>query len=769
MNGHPDSLARGPLAWLIRASMHTPVVVLTLTCLLIFLGLRSAPFDWALFGDVSNTVAADALPDTSENQQIVTATWPGRSPRDVENQVTYPLTVALLGVPGVRSIRSSSMFGLSSVTVVFEEHIEFYWARSRILEKLASLDSAQLPTGVRPQLGPDATALGQVFWYTLEAWSLPEGEREAEHLGGFDSYELRSIQDWQVKLALATVPGVAEVASIGGHVREFQVEVDPGALRVHQVTLEDVVRAVSQSNLDVGARTIELNRVEYLVRGLGFLESIEDLHKVVVRAEGGVPVTLDRVANLALGPAPRRGVLDKGGHEAVGGVVVARFGANPREVLEGVHDKLREIEDGLPTRTLDDGTRVRVRVVPFYDRSELIEETLGTLEQALSLQALVTALVILTLMAHLRSVVMVTGLLPLAVLLTFVAMRTFDVGANIVALSGIAIAIGTLVDMGIVLVENMVSSARGVKGRKARIEAMARGASEVGGAVLTSVATTVVGFLPVFAMHGAEGKLFTPLATTKTFALVASIVLALTVLPAWAAAWLARDEAIEAETKGTRKRWLHALLLVCGTIGVALVWQPLGPRNVFGNLLATGLLLGVPMLCFAALLSSYEHILRWCLEHKALFLCAPSGLIVAGATAWLGFEKTFGWLPDGLEQSRPTAAVADLFPGLGREFLPRLDEGAFLLMPVVMAHASIGEALEILQAQDRAIRAIPEVDQVIGKLGRVDSALDPAPISMIETLVSYLPEYRRAEAMALSSTATARPPFRRWFIGSPWM
>ncbi|HHI69305.1 MAG TPA: efflux RND transporter permease subunit, partial [Planctomycetes bacterium] len=370
-----------------------------------------APFDWEMAGLPRDPVPVDAIPDYGENQQIVFTKWPGRSPQDVEDQVTYPLVSALLGVPAVKSIRATSLFGFSSISVIFKDKAEFYWTRSRLLEKLASLPAGTLPDGVRPALGPDATGLGQVFWYTLEG-----RDEKGRPTGGWNLQELRSIQDWQVRYALQAVDGVAEVSSVGGFVKEYQVDVDPDSMRAYGVTLEDVARAVRRSNLDVGARTIEVNRVEYVIRGLGFIKTVKDLEETVVKARGGTPVLVRDVGRVVLGPALRRGALDKGGAEAVGGVVVVRYGTNPLAVIKRVKERIAEIAPGLPSKILEDGRLSKVTIVPFYDRTGLIYETLGTLNTALTDEILVTIIVVLLMVMHLRSSILISGLLPLAVL-----------------------------------------------------------------------------------------------------------------------------------------------------------------------------------------------------------------------------------------------------------------------------------------------------------------------------------------------------------------
>jgi len=710
---------------LLRFCLENKLVVLLLMCLLGAWGILVAPFDWQISGVRRDPVPVDAIPDTGENQQIVFTKWPGRSPQDVEDQITYPLTVALLGLPGVKTVRSTSMIGFSSIYVIFKEGVDFYWSRSRILEKLSSLPPDTLPASVQPTLGPDATPLGQVFWYTLEGRD-PEGRTT----GGWDLHELRSIQDFQVRYALASVEGVAEVASVGGYVQEYQVDVDPDAMRAHGVTLDHVFAAIRNSNVDVGARTIEVNRVEYVVRGLGFLKSVRDIENTVVRVKDNVPITVKHVARVALGPALRRGALDKGGAEAAGGVVVVRYGENPMAVIGRVKQKIREIAAGLPTRILDDGTHSRVAVVPFYDRSGLINETLQTLNDALYHEVLVTVIVVLLMVGHLGSALLISGLLPLAVLFCFVAMKQVGVDANIVALSGIAIAIGTMVDMGIVLTENIHRRLGEANADESRLATILSASTEVGSAVLTAVLTTVVSFLPVFVMIGEEGKLFRPLAFTKTFALIGAILVALAILPPLYHLFMGRRRptAPGATPWGRRVSYILAALVA---VWLALEWMPLGPGRALGNMLFTALLLGGVVLVFRLFQTAYEPILRWCLAHKLLFLSLPTLLLGFGLLSWLGFPEKARW-----------QWAQETFPGLEEETMPALDEGSFLFMPSTSAHASIGESLDMLQQQDMLIRQIPEVSNVVGKIGRVESALDPAPVSMVETIIQYKPEYR---------------------------
>lgn len=735
MNASPGLLER-----FLRFCLRRKLVVFLVAGLAAFAGVLVAPFDRDLGGLPRDPVPVDAIPDIGENQQIVFTEWMGRSPQDVEDQISYPLTVSLLGVPGVKTVRSFSMFGFSSIYVIFEEDVEFYWSRSRILEKLASLPSGTLPDGVSPALGPDATALGQVFWYTLEGRD-PHGNVT----GGWDLDELRSIQDWTVRYGLAAAEGVAEVASVGGHVREYQVDVDPDVLRAYGLSLEDVLGAVKMSNLDVGARTIEVNRVEYVIRGVGLAEGVDDLRRSVIAAPGGAPVTVGDVAHVGQGPALRRGVLDKEGAEVVGGVVVVRHGANPLATIESVKERIAEIAPGLPRKVLDDGTVSQVTIVPFYDRTELIHETLHTLDAALTEEILVTLIVVLVMVVNLRSSLLVASVLPLAVLLTFVAMKQFGVDANIVALSGIAIAIGTMVDMGIVIVENILSHLDEAPPDEDRVDVIARAGAEVGGAVITAVATTIVSFLPVFVMTGAEGKLFKPLAFTKTYALLAAVLVAVVVLPPIAHLLFRRYR--KSATGGGRGARIARIVNVVAiaVVGVILTdhWRPLGLDRGFAvNLLFVGLLLGGFLAAILLFQRGYPRMLGWALDHKGSFLTIPLVVVLMGGFVWLGFDAFFGWLPRGVRTAPPVAAVADAFPGLGREFMPPLDEGSFLFMPTTMPHASIGEATEILSTQDMALGTVPEVATAVGKIGRVTSPLDPAPLSMVETVIQYHPEFR---------------------------
>ncbi|WPJ97213.1 efflux RND transporter permease subunit [Coraliomargarita algicola] len=771
-----------PINGLIRFCLENKLVVILFTVVLVLWGIAVAPFDWESDLLPRDPVPVDAIPDIGENQQIVFTEWMGRSPQDIEDQITYPMTTALLGLPEVKTIRSYSMFGFSSIYIIFKDDAEFYWTRSRILEKLNSLPSGTLPQGVSPQLGPDATALGQVFWYTLEGMN-PDGEPS----GGWDLDELRSTQDWYVRYALQGVDGVAEVASIGGYVKEYQVDVDPDALRTYNIALHEVFDAVRGSNLDVGARTIEINAVEYVIRGLGFIENLDDLRKTVITQRNNVPITLEQVAEIEYGPALRRGALDKAGAEAVGGVVVTRYGENPLAVIKGIKEKITEISSGLPKKTLADGTVSQVEIIPFYDRTGLIYETLGTLEDAVRQQILVTIIVVVLMVMHLRSASLISGVLPLAVLFSFIGMKLFGVDANVVALSGIAIAIGTIVDMGVVLIENILKHLDDAPPEESRLEVVYRACTEVASAVVTAVLTTVISFLPVFTMEAAEGKLFRPLAYTKTFALIGSIVVALTIIPplahwfiagrykshlaklglwggigvigllaaifiSWFPWWLgllavataafhlSSPKMPEKVQRGTLFSF-NFVVAILVAFWLAADWKPLGPEQHLHNILFVLITVGGLLGFFYIFIRFYARILAFLLRLKMLFLGFSALIIVFGFAVWLGFGALFGWLPESVQNSKPYVKMAHAVPGLGKEFMPDLDEGSYLLMPTTMPHASIGEVMDVLSKQDMAINAIPEVESAVGKLGRVESPLDPAPISMIETIINYKSEY----------------------------
>lgn len=777
----------------IRFCLEQKLVVFLLLAFFIGWGVRVAPFDWKLESFPRDPVPVDAIPDLGDNQQIVFTDWMGRSPQDVDDQVTYPLTVALLGVPEVREVRSYSYFGFSSIYLIFNEGADFYWARTRILEKLGSLPPGTLPENTRPALGPDATGLGQVFWYTLEGRD-PKGQPA----GGWDLDELRAIQDWQVRYALLAAGSVAEVSSIGGFSREYQIDVNPDALRGNNVTLMEVAEAVRRANTESGARNMAINGVEYIIRATGYVRSLDDLRRAVVSVRDNTPITVGDLATVQLGPAMRRGGLDKNGAEAVGGVVVARFGENPLAAINETKAQITEVSTGLPQRAVvrwemtdlatvrdfaqkeglpiaedapQDSVRSpawqqwlirtdmaewpswltlsKVTVVPFYDRSSLIQETLGTLEDALRQEVLITVIVVMIMMLHLRGSLLISAMLPLTVLIAFVAMKQFGVDANVVALAGIAIAIGTVVDVGIVLTENILNHLHEAPPDEPTLETIHRATVEVASAVITSVSTTVISFLPVLTLTGEAGRLYGPLAYTKTFALIASVITAVVLIPPIAHLIMRRrnvPQRLRRYVIFPASRWVFSLV-IAGITGwwLAADWMPLGlDQSTFINVVFTALVIGGLLAFYRVFEHFYPAVLRWCLRRKAAFLLLPAGIVIFGVLGWLGWEKTFGWASSRLPMWADSRLWQDLektFPGLGGEFRPPLDEGSFLVMPTVNPHASLGEIIDYLKKLDAAISEIPEVDSVVGKFGRADSALDPAPISMYENVVNYKSEF----------------------------
>lgn len=742
---------------IIRYFLENRVITILILVLVVVWGISTSPFNWHGGIIPRNPIPVDAIPDIGDNQQIVATEWMGRSPKDIQDQITYPLTTSLLGIPGVKSIRSSSMFGMSFIYIIFDDNIEFYWSRSRILEKLNSLPPGTLPEGVQPALGPDATALGQIYWYTLEGRDPATGKPT----GGWNAEELRTIQDYYVKYSLSAAEGVSEVASAGGFVKEYQVELNPDAMRAFNVSVMDIMGAIKKSNLDIGAETMEINKVEYLIRGLGYIKDVSDLEKAVVTVRDGVPVRISDVAFVNIGPGTRRGGLDKEGVEAVGGVVIARYGSNPLEVINNVKDKIKEMAPGLPQKTLSDGTVSKITVVPFYDRTGLIKETIGTLETSLSHEILICIIVIIVLVLNLRASVVIASMLPIAVLSTFIIMRYTGIAANIVALSGIAIAIGVMVDVGVVFVESIIRymempENRGIRKGKAMVNLIYKAVSEVSGAIATAMITTIVSFLPVFAMEAQEGKMFSPLAYTKTYALASAFVLGLILLPTLSYILFS----VRIDSKRIRKV-LNYILIAAGVllsvlysnipalgltavglnnllahrwkkpgisnyinIGIALVvatyflaeeWLPMGPqKGIIVNLLFVTGCIAIILALLWLLVIYYERILRWCLNNRWKFMLLPIATILCGILIW---------------------------KRIGQEFMPSLNEGSFLLMPTSMPHTGIEQNLNYIEALDKRLAAIPEVETAIGKWGRVNSALDPAPAQMFENTINYRPEY----------------------------
>lgn len=766
---------------IIKFFLENKLVTMLLLVIVITFGIIFSPFNWHIGILPSDPVPVDAIPDIGENQQIVYTEWSGQSPQDIEDQISYPLTTTLLGIPGVKTIRSNSIFGVSSIYIIFDEDVDFYWSRTRILEKLNSLPPGTLPNGIKPSLGPDATSLGQIYWYTLEGQ-----DEQGRPNGGWDPQELRTIQDYYVKNGLTAAKGVSEVSSIGGFVKEYQIDIDPNAMKANGVNLTQIIQAVKNSNQDIGARTLEFNRVEYVIRALGYIKSIEDIEQSVVSVHNNIPIRIKDVANVNFGPATRRGGLDKDGTEAVGGIIVARYGANPLEVINNVKAKIKEISLGLPSKTLQDGSVSKVTIVPFYDRSGLINETLGTLQDALTLEILISIIVVIILILNLRASFLISSLLPIGVLMTFIAMRKFGVDANIVALSGIAIAIGVMVDVGVVFTENIIRHINEFRDKgKKLINIIYDATIEVAPAVITALTTTIVSFLPIFAMQEAEGKLFSPLAFTKSFAMISALIIGLVFIPTLAHIIFS----INISRKKT-KQVFNILLLPLGLsfiffgqsiIAIAIVmiainnllsykwskersefpnyinisiiafivvwlltkeWMPIGVQNNYiSNLLFVSIIILLVLALMRFIVKSYSKILKWALAHKGTFLSIPIVIILFGILTWQGFNKIFSFMPDSIKQSNTWISMNKTFPGLGNEFMPSLNEGSFLLMPTTMPHAGIEENLDVIRILDTKVNAIPEVENVVGKWGRTNSALDPAPTSMFENIINYKSEY----------------------------
>lgn len=750
---------------IIKYFLSNRLITIMLLIVIIVWGISTAPFNWNSLLP-RDPIPVDAIPDLGDNQQIVSTEWMGRSPKDIQEQITYPLTTSLLGIPGVKTIRSTSMFGMSFIYIIFEEKVEFYWSRSRILEKLNSLPPGTLPDGVQPSLGPDATALGQIFWYTLEGRDLETGKPT----GGWDPDELRTIQDFQVKYTLSAAEGVSEVASVGGFVKEYQVEVNPNALRAYNLSIMDVMNAIQKSNLDIGAETVEINKVEYLVRGLGYIKQVSDLEEAVVIVRNGIPVKIKDVAFVTLGPATRRGGLDKEGVEAVGGVVVARYGSNPLHVINNVKAKIEEMESGLPQKILPDGSVSKVTVVPFYDRSGLIQETIGTLQEDLSHEILISIIVIIVILLSLKASLIVSGLLPLAVLLTFIVMRLLNIDANIVALSGIAIAVGVMVDIGVVFVENIIQHMekpqnKGISKGEAFVDLIYKSVSEVSVPCIVAMLTTIVSFIPVFFLEAQEGRLFKPLAFTKTITLVSALALGMTIVPTLAYYIFS----VSFKSKSI-KTGFNILLIIGGFIwflfsgtfmvlfislfglsnllahkwknpktstyisaAIALLaalylltseWMPVGPHSgFFVNFIVVIVSIAIILAFFEVLITNYETIIRWCLANRWKFLTIPALTLLLGVTIWIGFDSLFGFVAKGFEtvgwksfrQTGVWQAANKTFPGIGEEFMPSLNEGSFLLMPTSMPHTGIEQNLAYIETLDKRISSIPEVEMTVGK------------------------------------------------------
>ena len=632
---------------IIEYSARNRVVVLMFFALVIAWG------GWSVY----NT-PVDAIPDLSDNQVIVFTDYPGRSPQVVEDQVTYPLAVNLQGLPQVRAVRASSAFGFSMIYVIFEDKADIYWARTRVLERL-NYAASLLPSGVVPTLGPDGTGVGHVFWYTIEG-------------KGYDLEQLRTLQDWFVRYQLNTVQGVAEVASIGGFVREYQIDVDPHKLFAYGIKVGKVMEAVKGSNKDVGGRLIEQADAEYLIRGSGYVKSKADLENIVVGADmRGTPVYLKNLGTVQIGGAIRRGLLEMNGEgEKVGGIVVMRYGENAKEVIDRVKTKITELEKGLPP-----GVRIKVA----YDRSDLISRAVDTLKENLLEESIVVSLVILVFLLHFPSALVIVLTLPISVLIAFITMKLMGVTSNIMSLGGIAIAIGVLVDAGVIMVENcyrhlseMPPEERTIK----RLEVIITSAKQVGRAIFFSLAIIVLSFVPVFMLEGQEGKLFHPLAFTKTFSMMGSAIIAITLVP----------------------------VLMFFFMRGKMPPESSNPVSTF-------------------FINLYSPVIRWVLKWK---------------------KTTIGL------NLLALAIAVPLFMNLGSEFMPPLDEGSLLYMPVTLPNVSITEAKRIIQVQDTIIKSVPEVEHVLGKVGRAETSTDPAPVSMFESIIILKPkaEWRKGVTKA---------------------
>ena len=602
-------------------------------------------FAWGLYSLRNNPI--DAIPDLSENQVIVFTEWMGRSPQLIEDQITYPLVSNLQGIPKVKNIRGTSMFGMSFVYVIFEDKTDIYWARTRVLERL-NYAQRQLPSGAVPTLGPDGTGVGHIFWYHFDA-------------PGMDLGEQRALQDWYVKFALQTVPGVSEVASFGGFGKQYQVTIDPYKLNYFNVPLMDVLSAIRRNNNDVGGRKFEMSDMAYIVRGLGYIQKTEDIENIPVGNYGSVPVRIKDVATVQMGGEGRLGIFDMDGTgEVVGGIVVMRYGENANTVIEAVKRKMTEVEKGLPP-----GVKFQVS----YDRSQLIQAAIGSVKQTLIEEMITVSIVVLLFLFHWRSALVILIQLPISVAVGFILLQAFGISSNIMSLTGIALAIGIVVDDGIVMVENAyrhLSEAPGKPGFAERLAIVSRSCKQVGPGVFFSTIVTIASFLPVFLLSGMEGKLFSPLAWTKTFILLVDAFLAISLTPV-----------------------LIVLLL----------------RGKFKPESAN------PITRFLEKL--YTPVLKLCLRWRKSTLTV---MLVA------------------------LALSVPMIMRLGSEFMPPLDEGSLLFMPVTLPDVSNSEVKRLLQVQDKIIAGVPEVRHVLGKAGRANTATDNSPISMIETIILLKPK-----------------------------
>ena len=646
---------------------------------------------WGLYAVFHTPV--DAIPDLSENQVIVFTDWMGRSPQDIEEQITYPLSVQLQGLAGVKAIRSSSEFNFSMINIIFDESTNFYFARTRVLERLG-IAQTKLPQGVVPYLAPDATALGQIFWYTVEG-------------DGYSLDQLRALQDYNIRYQLASVPGVSEVASVGGFVREYQVDINPVKLRAYDLSLGSVYSAIARSNMSVGGKTIVNNSSEYIVRGVGWLRDMADLESVIIETRQGVPLRVKDVATVQMGPEYRRSALEKNGRETVGGVVMMRYGGNPLAITEQIKQKIRALQAGLPQG---------VRVVPFYDRTRLIESAIHTVTGTLKEEMIIATIAILLILAHARSAFVVCITLPLAVAVSFLFMYYLGISSNIMSMCGIAISIGILVDAAVVMVENATHELKLHFGDQRvsgdTTEIIVRSCRLVGRPIFFSVLIMLLAFLPVFAFAGQEGKLSHPLAYTKSFAMLGVALLAVTLVPALI------PLLIRGKLKSEEDNWIVRSFI--HIYKPTLSWVIDRPAFVYW-LMAVILSLGAGFV-------GNPYLQQLIIGLGVLFI-----LLGVKRSSWLGRAL-------GVVTLLAVAFIADTrFHKLGGEFMPSLNEGSILDMPTSAPRIAIGQAVDDVMLRDRIMRGFPEVENVVGKVGRADTATDPSPVDMVETIITLQP------------------------------
>ncbi len=726
---------------------------------------------WGLYAVLHTPI--DAIPDLSENQVIVFTDWMGRSPQDIEDQITYPLSVQFQGLAGVKAVRSSSEFNFSMINIIFDDKTDFYFARTRVMERLSTA-KASLPPDVTPYMAPDATALGQIFWYTVD------GE-------GLSLDELRAIDDYKVRDQLKGIAGVAEVASVGGFVREYQVDVDPARLRVYDLPLSTLYSAIASSNMSVGGKVIVNNSSEYLIRGVGWLQGVKDLENVVVASRNGVPIHVKEIARVQLGPEFRRSALEKNGREAVGGVVLMRFGQNPLEITRLIKDKIREIQSGLPAG---------VRIVPFYDRTRLIESAIHTVTSTLREEIIIASIAILLILTHLRSAFVVCITLPLAVLISFLFMYYLGIPSNIMSLSGIAISIGILVDAAVVMVENATHELKthfdakakegsGIRDQGSDIgalipdprtlnprvrgdttEIVVRACRLVGRPIFFSVLIMLISFLPVFAFSGQEGKLSHPLAYTKSFAMIGVAVLAITLVPAMIPLFIRGRLSGEESNWIVRSFiniykpllswiidrpgfvwWIMAAILSLGAgfmgsplisslaLAVGIIFVVLGVRKtgwtmwiIVGAAIAAFVLIGIKPQVRLTLPAKMREVLPWIIAAIASVIILTAALLRHSRTVAVASLLVVAFLAD------------SHFRKLGSEFMPELNEGSIMDMPTTAPRIAMGQAIDDVMVRDRVIRSFPEVESAVGKIGRADTATDPSPLDMVETIINLCPQ-----------------------------